>query len=166
MKLQIYLILVVAIIASSCSTQRSTTAKRMDIYGSGVIQYPIIAEMDVDSNKITGTADAPSGTSLEIVKNSAVADALKKSNADILIEPTFETITSSGRVQAVVTGFPASYKNFRPATIEDMPLLELGIIQTARTYEPISDEKRKSNAGAILGALGGIGLLVLLGLSI
>jgi outer membrane protein assembly factor BamE (lipoprotein component of BamABCDE complex) len=35
----------------SCSVQKSVTAKSMDIYGSGVMHKPVIADLDVSSTK-------------------------------------------------------------------------------------------------------------------
>lgn len=138
------------------------TAKRMDIYGSGVIQHPVVAELNVRSEKVTGTARSSSGnTSVRDVRNNAIAEALKNANADILIEPVFETETRQGVTIVQVTGFPGNYENFRLATLEDVPLLDMGILQKATVAEP-QEEERKNRTGIILGTIAGIGLIVLL----
>jgi len=47
------------------------------------------------------------------------------------------TIVSISRTFTVtVTGFPATYKNFRDIKIEDIPLIKAGILQTAKVAEP------------------------------
>jgi hypothetical protein len=154
-------LITLVLLFSSCTTTKTITAKRMDIYGSGVIQQPIVAELDIKATKVTGTAKSSSGM-IESVKNSAVADALSKSNADVLIEPKFETETTNGVIRATVTGYPGTYVNFRPVTVEDVPLLELGYVKKATVFEPQVKEKRKSNIGAILGSVGGSILLIIL----
>ena len=150
-----------ALIAASCSTTRTMTAKRMDIYGSGVIQHPVVAQLDVKETKVTGTARSSQNMTVRDVRNNAVANALKVANADILIEPVFETETKQGVTSVTVTGFPGTYTNFRPATIEDVPLLDMGILQKATVAESVEEEK-KNRAGAIIGTIAGATLVVIL----
>ncbi len=108
----------------------------MGIYGTGVIHKPVLVDLDVQQTKVTGTSTADKGSSMEEVKQNAVANALKNANADILIEPTFETETSAGRITAKVTGWPGTYKNFRAITSDDVPLLYiLGTVQKADVIE-------------------------------
>jgi len=119
------------------------TAKTMDIYGSGVIHKPVVVDLTVKDIKVTGTATSKSGLTVEQVKNMAVADALKKAVADVLIEPKFETESYAGKITATVTGFPGYYSNFRPIKAEDIPLLEAGLLQTAKVYEPSNLVQKK-----------------------
>lgn len=126
----------------------------MDIYGAGVIHKPVLVDLDVKQTKVTGTATFAEGSSLEIVKQTAVADAIKKSAADILVEPTFSTETSGTRITATVTGFPAFYKNFRPITVDDLPLLQVGLTQKATVYEPTAVEQKKKKGQILLVILG------------
>ncbi len=156
-----FLFALLALFAASCSTTTTMTSKRMDIYGSGVIQHPVVAELDVKDIKVTGNAQSSSTSSVADVRNNAIADALKNANADVLIEPVFETETRQGVTSVKVTGFPGTYTGFRLATPEDVPLLDMGILQKATVAEP-QEEKKRSNTGAILGSLGGIALIVLL----
>lgn len=121
---------------TSCSVSRTSTSKTMGIYGSGVIHKPVLVDLDVQQTKVTGTATADKGSSMEEVKQNAVANALKNANADVLIEPTFETETSGGRITAKVTGWPGTYKNFRAITADDVPLLYVvGATQNAQVIE-------------------------------
>ena len=123
------------VVLTSCSVLKTNTSKTMDIYGAGVIQMPILVDLDVQPVKVSGTAYATKGISMENVKQDAVADALKKANADVLVEPKFETKTTGGRITANVTGWPAIYKNFRPIKPEDVKLLRVGVTQKAAVYE-------------------------------
>lgn len=122
--------------------QKTSTVKVFDIYGSGVIQIPVVADLDVKDLKVTGVAHASSSVHLEVVKTRAVADALKNAKADVLVEPKFETETKAGKTTAIVTGWPANYINFRPIEFDDIELIKAGIIQKAEVYEP-SEVRRK-----------------------
>jgi hypothetical protein len=146
---------------SSCAITRTETAKTLDIYGS-VMHKPVIADLNVQENKVTGTAIFEAGSSLESAKNAAVADALKKANADVMIEPKFETETARGRTTVKVTGWAGTYKNFRTITKEDLPLLENGTSHKAKVYESVAQEKNKSGLG-IIWALLGIGAAAAVG---
>lgn len=164
MKIKLLLFISTLITLTSCSTtSRVNTSKTMDIYGAGVIHKPVIVDLDVKDTKVTGTATANMD---EDVKNLAVANALKESKADVLVEPKFEIEAKNGKRTATVIGYPATYKNFRPIKPEDAALLNTGIIQKANVYEPVQDKtKRKGRAGAaILTTLGLIGLTITLGL--
>lgn len=162
MKKNIFLILGFALMLSSCMVIKTNTNKTMDIYGAGVIQKPVLVDLDVKETKVVGTATASQNISVEIVKQEAVTDALKKSNADVLVEPKFETVTSAGKTTATVTGFPATYKNFRPVTADDVKLMDVGITQKASVYEQPKTQPKKGGVGAIVGTVTGILLIILL----
>lgn len=151
--------LIFVLTATSCSTAlKRNTAKSMDIYGSGVIQKPVIVDLDVEDKKVTGTATAASGSSESAVKQLAVANALKEAKADVLVEPKFEVDIQGGKITATVTGFPARYKNFRSIRQEDTELLKAGIVQKAEVYQPSQEKQRKGAGAVILTTLGIIGL--------
>jgi hypothetical protein len=158
-KIPLYCLLITFLTSACITPQRTTTTKTMDIYGAGVIQYPVIAELDVSDNSVSGTAQTSSGESIEVVKENAIADALLGTNADILVEPIFETVIDGRDKRATVRGFPATYTNFRSATQQDIQLLEAGILQRAETTESpqITEEDDNSTLKAVLGTLGIIG---------
>ena len=123
---------------ASCSSMKSTTntAKTLPIYGAGVIQKPVIVELDVKQSKVTATVSGKLGSNVETLKAEAVSAAVKNAAADVLIEPTYTIVTNRGASTVTVSGFPATYKNFRDIRIEDVPLIKAGILQTARVAEP------------------------------
>ncbi len=125
----------------------------MDIYGSGVIQKPVIVDLNVSQTRVTGYAKESSSESLETVKQKAVGDALKKANADVLVEPKFDTETKSGYTTAFVSGWPATYTNFRAITPDDIPLLEAGVLQKAEVYAPATVSEKKNKGWALLGVI-------------
>ena len=139
-------------LSTSCGTTKASTTKSMDIYGSGVIQKPVVVDLNVSQTRVNGYAKEGSSESLETIKQKAINDALKKANADVLIEPKFDIETKNGSTTAVVSGWPATYNNFRSITAEDIPLLEAGVLQKAEAYAPPLTEK-KSKALVFLGTL-------------
>lgn len=151
------------IFMSSCSVVKTRSAKVADIYSGGIIQKPVIADLDVKDTKVIGTAEARAEVPFSTIKVNAVADALKKASADVLVEPIFESEKANGRTTVTVTGFPASYKNFRTITEGDTALLKYGVYKQVKTYESTPDGgKKKGGAGAIIGTIAGVGLLTLL----
>lgn len=121
----------------SCATvTTSGTSKTMDIIGPGVFHVPVVADLDVSSTKVSATEVFALGTVFESAKNETVRKLLQAHGADVLVEPTFETITK-GKVTITVYGFPAKYKNFRSVKEEDLKILELSpkYLQKAETQE-------------------------------
>jgi hypothetical protein len=96
-----------------------------------VIVRPLIADLQVGPVKVTGTAEAPLITAdVHNLRRLAVVNALENSNADILIEPIYDTLIrhrylhEDGKVTVKVTGFPATYRNFRHSTESDLGWME------------------------------------------
>ena len=98
-------------------------AKLMYIKDTGVSHLPVIADLDVIQTKITGTASGPNDT-IELLRVRAINNALERNNADVLLEPRFSFETTGMRTTVTVTGFPASYKNFRTITEQDSTLIK------------------------------------------
>ncbi|RZJ73116.1 MAG: hypothetical protein EOO45_10500 [Flavobacterium sp.] len=131
-------IIIITLTLASCSSLKSTTntSKTLNIYGSGVIQKPVIVELDVKQTKVTATSTGKLGSNIETLKAEAVSVAVKNAGADVLVEPTYTVVTNRGTSTVTVSGFPATYKNFRDIKPEDVPLIKAGILQTAKVAEP------------------------------
>lgn len=129
---------------ASCSSMKSTTntAKTLGVYGAGVIQKPVIVELDVKQAKVSSTVTGKFGSNLEVLKSEAVSQATKTAGADVLVEPYYTIVNQRGTSTVTVTGFPATYKNFRDITAADVPLIKAGILQTARVAEPTMTFKK------------------------
>lgn len=156
------LLFLIGIIFTSCATTKTGTVKTMDIIGPGVLHMPVVVDLDVKQTKATTTETFSNTKSLEIAKNEVVRKLTKEQNADLLVEPTFESKTSNGKTTLTVVGFPANYKNFRSIEEKDLKLLEVkpGYLQKAETYQPtVVEKKRKKGVGWIILAvvLAGIG---------
>lgn len=134
-------------LVASCSSLKTTTntSKTLAVYGAGVIQKPVIVELDVKQTKATATASGKIGSNLETIKAEAVSMAIKNAGADVLVEPTYTIVSNRGSSTVTVSGFPATYKNFRDIKIEDVPLVKAGILQTARVAEPTTIWQKKLN---------------------
>lgn len=149
------LLYAIAVCVASCATiQPVETARYMNIYGPGVLHNPVIADLDVKSTKVQGTATGYS-TNAKALEVEAIANAVRSAAADLLVEPMFTHEPAGGsRILVTVTGFPANYKNFRPATQADLPLVEAGIAQRANVVQATTEPARKKNGqGGIIVAI-------------
>ncbi len=148
--MRLTLILIAALVLSSCASTVSTrTSKTMDIYGPGVIHHPVLVDLDVKETKVTGSTTIINSSSEENGKRLAVIEALKDSGADVLVQPVYQIETKGSRTTYTVTGFPATYKNFRPMTPQDIPLVQAGVLQRAEVTEPKVASKPKGRGAAI-----------------
>lgn len=148
------------ILFSSCIVLTKTeTASTRNVHGIGVIQAPTVATLDVSQTKVTelftikakkkffkafdgglfkkNTNTLAMDKMLESAKVFAVAKLLSKHNADVLIEPryAFETLSTNktSTFNVIVSGYPATYKNFRPAVPADTAIFK---IRPALIIEP------------------------------
>ena len=121
----IYFILISAFM-TSCIIKKTETAttKIIDINGAGVIQKPTIVDLDVNGAKVSGRAVAKFGENIEDVKTLLVAEVLRKANADVLVEPRYVIETINNESIITVSGYHATYKNFRPIKEEDIKLIK------------------------------------------
>ena len=126
-KLTIKMVIAVlsASLLQSCTTvSKFSSGKTIDIAAT-IKQKPTVTDLEVKENKVTGTASYKSTEkSIEAIKQEVVANALKSVNADILVEPKFETVIKNYIITVTVTGYPGFYKNFRTVKAEDLPVLE------------------------------------------
>ena len=107
----------------------------MDITKTGVIQKTVIVDLKVKETKVTGQATG-NVTAAAQVNNEAVAAALKSSGADVLVEPVYSSVTNGSKITVTVTGFPATYHNFRPIKASDLKLLNAGSSRAVNTVTP------------------------------
>lgn len=95
--MKIYALLGAALLLSSCATvKKLDTAKSMEIHGPGVIQYPVIADLEVQEQKVRGVATGRR-SELTSVQQLARVNAMKMANADVLVAPVYEIETKRNR---------------------------------------------------------------------
>ncbi|HEX7845235.1 MAG TPA: hypothetical protein VF476_05485 [Chitinophagaceae bacterium] len=151
-------------VLASCSLQKQTTntSKTLGIYGAGVIQKPVLTNLKVNPQKIISRYEGHGSQGIGYHKSQAIAKAMTESKADVIIEPAFEITSSASNVSITITGYAASYENFRQLTGADTSLLvEAGIINynngPGETPAP-QPVKKKPKAGLLL-----LGILVVAG---
>jgi hypothetical protein len=155
-------LLVLSVLVVSCAApRRSITARTASIHGTGVMQNPVLVDLDVSAEKVTGTA---SGRRSEVnaVKIAAVSDAVTKANADVLVEPVYTTSLERGQLTVTVSGYPAVYTNFRPATERDVPLLEAGSVHKANVAKEAVGPEKKNGARVALLVFGTVAAITAL----
>lgn len=121
---KILFVMLIASMCTSCSVLRKSSSTTQNVESS--LSSATIADLQVSNQKISYTyrpnkQDRKAG--INHVVGNAVAAALKNSgNADVLIERQYEAIykvrlLGGKKIKSVtVTGYPATYKNFRNDT--------------------------------------------------
>lgn len=121
----ILLSIIVASTMTSCTTIYKTSTQR-DV--KAPLAGAVISDLDVSDQKITYTL-IPSRKvrrgGLKNCINTAISEALEKNGGgDVLVETQNAIVQRTGvlfwtKIKSVtVTGYPATYKNFRPADTE------------------------------------------------
>jgi len=139
------------LLLTSCKSY-SKTAVSSDIHGPTVIQKPVVADLDVQEKKVSGTATAKGSKRVSELKEMALNDALTKANADVLIEPRYEISTSGNNSTVTVTGYPATYKNFRPMEPADtMFIQKRGLDMETGSIQPTDKSHKRARRRRIAG---------------
>ena len=143
------IILCCIVFISSCSDKlRTVSTKTTDVFSTGILHKPVVADLEVENAKIEGQADMTDDTNIDVIKQEAVFNALKKVNADLLVEPRYISETYRGRTTVTVTGYPATYKNFRPMVDADTTTIKAGILHMPETVDPSTKIQKKKSAVA------------------
>lgn len=146
MKLKVVFYSLLSLAFFSCQTVKlkSGTSKSKDIVGVGVIHKPVVVDLDVSQQKVSKTIKLKNVESLELAKSEAIREILKENNADLFIEPKFETVTENGRTELTLTGWLAYYKNFKTIEEKDIKLLEVSpaYFNNSNTTQPIIITKK------------------------
>ena len=167
-KIRNVIFIFLAIFTVSCGSIFTTVdTNTVDIKDNGVVQStPLITDLDIKSEKVEGTS-VGSSTNTSKLRKEAVADAVKKAKADVLIEPTYTITTSGSKSTVTVVGRPANYKNFRKMVLADTTVLIVAESQLKEVKEvsptkekPESVEKKKGSVGKVLLSILLIMLLV------
>lgn len=116
-----------------------------------VMTAPVIGELgDISPNKIIDSVEFYIGNFkdanseivpyLEDYKRYTIAHYCTKSGYDLIINPLFQVSTNAtgDKMKVIVTGFPAKYKKFRPATKDDSWMLPF-IVGDIKSNDRIED---------------------------
>lgn len=125
---------IVAFLMASCATEKTVytySEYRTTNPSQSVATAPLIADLVVSenrisyaerintviSNKTVGEAKSLADKEKEVV----ISNAIKANKADVLVAPIVNIQTDdNGFLVIEVSGYPASYKNFRNAAKDDM----------------------------------------------
>lgn len=123
-----YLFLAAIFFLPSCKTSEVYKAhyketETQPIVEQHVIQTPVIADLDVNDKKVSGTYTGDN-VQVSFAKNKALEDAIAKAGCDVLVEPLYEVDVNGKTVTATVQGYPGKYKNFRKPQAQDSVLLQ------------------------------------------
>lgn len=118
----------IVVFAASCTTvERTATTTPVQ---ASVKQYPTVADLDVKPEKVKRTENWNFSLfnigrpSLAQRKKNLVADMVEGAKADVLVEPQYSyTKKLFGPRSLTISGYPATFKNFRPATDRDLKAL-------------------------------------------
>lgn len=120
------LVFAIAVImcAVSCSTPSfvSYSAKTADLPYS-IKALPMTSQLNVSETKVSAIVKVGKNDlkkSKKMMEDWAVSEALKQTGGDILLEPRYEyNYKNNVLVSVTVSGYPATFSNFRPMTKED-----------------------------------------------
>lgn len=127
-KLALSLLSGALLLVTSCTTV-TKTATTADV-DNCIASYPEVVDLEIQG-KVTRTMTWSfkpcyiGEPKKSTAKGNIIAETLKETNADVLLEPqfTFEKVAYGERV-LTVTGYPATYKNFRKATPADIEAIK------------------------------------------
>lgn len=114
---KVFLAVACVALMASCSTIRKSSVSTLDVATS--LASSSTADLQVSPTKISYTylpTRADRKTGLKNVLNNAITEALKvNGNADVLVHMNYDAVMKKrGKVKSVVvTGYPATYKNFK-----------------------------------------------------
>lgn len=143
----------------------------MYINKQGVIQKPVVAELDVKSDKVQ-LNHTYSNMTVDEAKESAMVDLIKANKCDLLVHPMFN-IEASGKIpfsskwasiNIDLSGYPATYKNMKTFEAKDTAnFLVNAQINNDKNKPMESVKEKKPKTGRIIaGAAIGLTLLLLL----
>ena len=142
---------------TACGPVISGTVRTKDVPGT-VAHQPVTANLNVRSTRVSGRATVNASQEAQ-GRNAALRAALAAGQADVLVAPTYTFETNGGKLTVTVSGYPATYTDFRNATAADMELLK-----TAGAEEPATTEgvRPPANANRALWTILGTTVLVVL----
>lgn len=127
------------LLSVSCSSEFILTENntRMLPVSSTAHTIPTVADLRVSTSKISHQVTVKNRYSLKDISNYgdspkmvylqklAITQAAQKYDADVIVAPSYSISTSDDlkSITVTVTGYPATYTNFRPATPADMEMI-------------------------------------------
>lgn len=131
MKYSYIILSIICLSVSSCRTLKKATSTTQNIEVN-VKQYPTVVDLNVAQEKVEKTITWEYSLfqfcqpSYNDRRDNLIADIVKENGADVLLEvqSTYKKVPF-GQRSLTITGYPATYKNFRKAGKEDLRALEI-----------------------------------------
>lgn len=121
------------------SVQASQTVATAPLIADLVVSEKRITYAERINTVITNMSSSEAKALADKEKETVIANAVKANKADVLVAPIIDIQTdTNGYLVIEVTGYPASYKNFRNATKDDMWIVE-------KNSAPKQDEKKSAS---------------------
>jgi chloramphenicol O-acetyltransferase len=116
----------IAVLAVSCKTEKSysefQTRQLQPTVTANVT--PMAADLNVSADRIVYETEYDKTKNESIssskAKQYAIAEVLSKYKADVLVAPLVTVKENNSVIRVTVCGYPATYKNFRKATVQDI----------------------------------------------
>lgn len=128
---KLMMLIIVAGVFAGCGTSsynerayRTKTAEPIVISEPLVIEYDTVMNQVVrDTSFFTPTYDGQTDFTAE--KKRAIANCCKNKGIDILLNPMYDITHANGKIMVIVWGLPANYKKIRPATKDDVWMMQM-----------------------------------------
>ena len=122
-----------------CGAGPVTTSFNVKDVGIGKVEFaPVVADLDISPKRHTITVEIEGKSTEAKLKARAFGMLLKKTKADILIEPRFKISVSNEVSRIIVISRTANYKNIR-----QLSDAELGLSGTGGDQEAADEEVEK-----------------------
>ncbi len=147
--LRTFVLLCASLIVASCALSSKSVSVDVDkISQQGfVMAKPIVADVKVEIRKIEGMARVNNkdfgGDMLRAestAKNLAIMDAVKKGDADVIVQPMYTMTRDMTNTTVSVIGFAGKYKAFRQYTAADELAFKLRVKMDRTSLITIIDQ--------------------------
>ncbi|MBR1834922.1 MAG: hypothetical protein IJ785_05410 [Bacteroidales bacterium] len=122
---------VVAVLLTGCEsssfsskTYRTIETNRTIVSEPLVVEYDTIYDSRVSDTLIYKTTESSRSNNYLYEKRLAVADCIRHHNVDVLVNVCYDVKDEDGKIIIIVSGLPAKYKRIRPATKDDLWMLQ------------------------------------------
>ena len=129
--LKVLLLASIAVFTVSCeSSSFSSKTYRTIETNRTIVSEPLVVEYDTIFNEriydtlIYKSTESSRSNNYLYEKQLAVADCCKNNNCDILVNVSYDIKDEDGKIRVIISGLPARYKRIRPATKDDLWILQ------------------------------------------
>lgn len=108
----------------SSKTYRTIETNRTIVSEPLVVEYDTIYDSRISDTLVYKSTESSRSNNYLYEKRLAVADCIRANNVDVLVNVCYDVKDEDGKITIVVSGLPAKYKRIRPATKDDLWMLQ------------------------------------------